>query len=247
MVLGIQKAGMWKRVSALLLDLILLAVAATGFASLVSSLVSYDEKAQQLSAYEHRYEEKYHITFNISEEELSAMTQEQQQAYRAAYEELAADPGAAQAYRTVTGLMLLIVSLGLFFAFLLLEFAVPLLLGDGQTVGKRIFGLCLVRPDCIRVAPAQVFVRAILGKYAVETMVPLSILVLALFGGLGSKGTLLLAVLAAGQCALVGISANGTALHDLLARTVCADRESQLIFAGADALDEYIRNHNLDS
>ncbi len=243
-MLGVQNASMWKRISALLLDVILLAVAATGFASLISSAVSYDEKSEQLSAIEQRYEQQYGVSFDLTEEQLSALTPEQQNAYTAAGEALTADVQAQSLYRQVLLLMLLITSLGIFFAFLLLEFAVPLLLGDGQTVGKKVFGLCLVRPDCVRVSPMQLFTRAILGKYAVETMVPVLLLVLIFFGELGFTGTLVLAALALGQSALVGCSCNNTALHDLLAHTACADRESQLIFAGASALDEYIQSHS---
>lgn len=242
-MLGVQNASMWKRISALLLDVILLAVAATGFASLVSSAVSFDEKSDALTAIEQRYEREYSTSFDLTDEALSALTPEQQQAYLAAGEALAADAQAQTLYQQVLMLMLLITSLGIFFAYLLLEFAVPLLLKDGQTVGKKVFGLCLVRPDCIRVSPMQLFVRAILGKYAVETMVPVLIVVLIFFGMLGSMGTLVLAALLLGQSILVGTSHNNTALHDLLAHTVCADRESQLIFAGAEALDEYIKNH----
>lgn len=243
-MLGVQNAGMWKRISALLLDLILLAVAATGFASLVSTAVSFDEKSEQLTAVEQRYEQQYGVSFDLTSEQLAALAPEQQRAYADAGEALAADAQAQNLYRQTTMLMLLITSLGIFFAFLLLEFAVPLLLGDGQTVGKKVFGLCLVRPDCIRVSPMQLFVRAILGKYAVETMVPVFLVLLIFFGMLGSTGTLVLAALALGQSILVGTSRHNTALHDLLSHTVCADRESQLIFAGADALDEYIQRHS---
>lgn len=243
MMLGVQNASMWKRISALLLDVILLVVAATGFASLVSSAVSFDEKSDALTAIEQRYEREYATSFDLTDEALSALTPEQQQAYLDAAEALAADAQAQSLYQEVLHLMLLITSLGIFFAYLLLEFAVPLLLKDGQTVGKKVFGLCLVRPDCIRVSPMQLFVRAVLGKYAVETMIPVLLVVLIFFGLLGSTGTLVLAALLLGQSILVGMSRHNTALHDLLAHTVCADRESQLIFAGADALDEYIQSH----
>lgn len=242
-MLGVQNASMWKRISALLLDVILLVVAATGFASLVSSAVSFDEKSDALTAIEQRYEREYATSFDLTDEALSALTPEQQQAYLDAAEALAADAQAQSLYQEVLHLMLLITSLGIFFAYLLLEFAVPLLLKDGQTVGKKVFGLCLVRPDCIRVSPMQLFVRAVLGKYAVETMIPVLLVVLIFFGLLGSTGTLVLAALLLGQSILVGMSRHNTALHDLLAHTVCADRESQLIFAGADALDEYIQSH----
>lgn len=242
-MLGVQNASMWKRISALLLDVILLVVAATGFASLVSSAVSFDEKSDALTAIEQHYEREYATSFDLTDEALDALTPEQQQAYLDAAEALAADAQAQSLYREVLHLMLLITSLGIFFAYLLLEFAVPLLLKDGQTVGKKVFGLCLVRPDCIRVSPMQLFVRAVLGKYAVETMIPVLLVVLIFFGLLGSTGTLVLAALLLGQSILVGMSRHNTALHDLLAHTVCADRESQLIFAGADALDEYIQSH----
>ena len=48
MVTDLQKASLWKRFSAGLLDLILLAVVAVGAAALLSSLLGYNEKNDQL-------------------------------------------------------------------------------------------------------------------------------------------------------------------------------------------------------
>ena len=77
----VRVASMWKRISALLLDLILLAILATGVGFAVSRIVSCDEKAQALQtvidSYTKEYEERYHISFDISEEDYDKLSEEE--------------------------------------------------------------------------------------------------------------------------------------------------------------------------
>lgn len=252
----IQVASTWKRISALLLDLILLAILATGFGYLVSRIVSYDEKAQVVQSYidqyEKEYEERYHISFSISEEDFEKLSEEEKATYNKAQEELSAalesDEAAQAAYRLVMTLTVLIVSIGIFFAFLVLEFAVPLLFRDGRTVGKFVFSLCLVRENGVRVSPPQLFIRAILGKYAIETMIPAYIIIMMLFGAISSLiAIVFICVILFLQVILMSVTKYNQSLHDMLAGTVCADRESQKIFESAEALAEYKEQIALES
>lgn len=252
----VRVASMWKRISALLLDLILLAILATGVGFAVSRIVSYDEKAQALQtvidSYTKEYEERYHISFDISEEDYDKLSEEEKATYKEAQEQLSqaleSDEAAQASYRRVMTLTVLIVSVGIFFAFLVLEFAVPLLFRDGRTVGKYVFSLCLVRENSVRVTPLQLFIRAILGKYTIETMVPAYIILMMFFGAITPLVALIfIGVLLILQIILMSVTKYNQSLHDLLAGTVCADRESQKIFESAEALAEYKEQIALES
>ena len=72
----LQKASMLKRVSAWLLDVILLSVLATGFALLLSAAFGYDNYNDNLQRYYTEYEQLYGIDFNISDEEYLALGEE---------------------------------------------------------------------------------------------------------------------------------------------------------------------------
>ena len=75
-----------------------------------------------------------------------------------------------------------------FLAFLIMEFLLPLRLQNGQTLGKKIFGVGLMRQDCVKVSAPALFIRAILGKYTIETMIPVLILLMIYWGTLGVVG-----------------------------------------------------------
>ena len=134
-----------------------------------------------------------------------------QKNYDAAYDALVADEEAMRAYSMTMSLTLVIMSLGILAAVLLWEFVIPLWFGNGQSLGKKIFSLCLVRPDGVKINNMQLFTRAILGKYTVETMAPIFIGIMIFWGIVGLSGTLCLIVLVIAQ--LLCLS-RGQSVHD---------------------------------
>ena len=61
MILDLQKANMWKRISAYLFDMILLGIAAVGFTFLLSSILGYDSYTERLDAAYEKYEAEKHV------------------------------------------------------------------------------------------------------------------------------------------------------------------------------------------
>lgn len=235
----LQKASVWKRISALLLDGILLSILTVGFAFLLSLAIGYDAHSARLAQYYSDYETEYGITFSISQEEFASMDEAAQQRYEAAYAALAEDAGAAETFAEVMRLTILIITFGVLLGMLALEFFVPLLFKNGQTLGKKVFGLAVVRRDCVRLAPLLLLVRTLLGKYTIETMIPILLLFLIFFGGLGFVGLAVLAALLVLQVGLVAGTRNNSAIHDLLAQTVVVDMASQMIFDSEQELLAY--------
>ena len=239
MVYDLQKASTWKRIAAWLFDGILTGILAVAFALLLSMLLGYDSYNQQVEEAYNMYGAQYGIVFDITQEEYEAMTQAEKQNYDAAYDALVADEEAMRAYSMTMSLTLVIMSLGILAAVLLWEFVIPLWFGNGQSLGKKIFSLCLVRPDGVKINNMQLFTRAILGKYTVETMAPIFVGIMIFWGIVGLSGTLCLIVLVIAQLLCLIISRNNSAIHDLLAGTAVVDISSQMIFRTTDDLIAY--------
>jgi hypothetical protein len=85
----------------------------------------------------------------------------------------------------------------------------------------------------------MMFVRSILGKYTVETMVPIFLIVLTLVGGAGIIGLAALVILLAYNVVLFVRTKNKTFIHDLLAYTVAVDIHSQMIFETKEEMMAY--------
>lgn len=235
----IQKAGIWKRITAWLFDMILVGILAVGCGVLLSWVLGYDGYSQTVDQAYAAYEAQYGITFEITQAEYEAFSPEQRQNYDAAYEALIADGAAMKAYNMMLSLSLVITSLGILAAVLIWEFLIPLRLGNGQTLGKKIFGLCLIRQDGVQVNNLQLFARVLLGKYTIETMIPVCILMMIFWGVMGVTGTLVLMLLLAGQAVCLVVTRNNAALHDLLAGTLVVDMASQRIFRTTEDLIAY--------
>lgn len=239
MIYDLQKASMTKRISAWLLDAILLVIVAVGFAFALSALLGFDSYNQTLSDAYEKYETQYGITFDMSADEFSALSAEQKENYDAAYNSLIADKEAVYAYNMLTQLSLTITSLGILFAFLVLEFGVPLWLKNGQTVGKKIFAIALMRTDGVQINAVSLFVRTILGKYTIETMIPVLIVMMIFWGIIGVVGPIIVVLIGLLQIILLIVSRTNSVIHDMLANTVAVDMSSQMIFRTTQDLITY--------
>ena len=235
----IQKAGLWKRIAAWILDLILLAVIAVGIMYLASVILGCDDYIQQVEASYDHYEEAYGISFEVTREEYEGYTEEQRKNWDDAYEALINDDAAMHAYNMMVNLILIITTASLLVSMLLCNFIVPLILKNGQTVGKKAFALGIVRQDGVKMNTMQLFVRTILGQFTLETMIPVYIIIMMLWGTIGMMGPAVLLVLLIAQALCLLITRNNTPMHDLLAGTVVVDLSSQKVFDSKEALIEY--------
>lgn len=241
MHLDIQKANMWKRISAGLLDLILLSVEVAFLAMLLSSLLGFDRYNDALDDCYRKYEVAYGISFDITMDDYNAMTQEQIDLYSQAYEDFSNDADAVYNFNMIVRLTITIASVSILLGFLALEFAVPLLFKDGRTLGKRIFGIGVVRTHGVRVNALALFIRTFLGKFAIETMIPVLIVLMIIWGTIGIVGPLVVVGIGLLQIILLATSQTHSLIHDRLSDTVVVDMESQMIFDSEDDLIEYTK------
>ena len=238
MVYDLQKASLWKRTAAWMFDFFLIVVLTVGAAFLLSTVLHYDQYSDGVSDAYARYETEYGVSFDVTQEELQSWNEEKQLTYEEAYEALLADEQAMYDYNMVVNLTMVIASLSILIAVLVLEFLVPLILKNGQTCGKKIFGLCVIREDCVKISTIQLFVRTVLGKFTVEIMIPVYIVLMLFWGIADLTGTILLIALALAEVICLIVTRRNAALHDLLAGTAVADFASQMIFQSTEDLIE---------
>ncbi len=239
MILDLQKASVLKRVSAFLLDMILLFILITGFAFVLSVITGYDSYSDRLSEVEKTYETQYGVSFDITEKEYNELTEEQRAVFDEAYGAFSEDEQVLYVYNMQLNLILMISTISILLAYVVLEFILPLVFKNGQTVGKKIFGIALMHTNGVKLSTMALFVRTVLGKYTLETMVPVYIFIMALFGTLGLTGTIMLLLILVLQLGLIIITKTNSCIHDLLANTVAVDLSSQMIFDSVDAMNEY--------
>ena len=230
MIYDLQRASMLKRISAWLLDFILLCIVATLMAFLLSAALNYDSYSEQLDARYAVYEEQYGVSRNLTQAQVDAMTPEELANVEAASNALSEDEEALYAYNMLLQLMIVITSIGILLAYVVLEFTVPMLLGNGQTLGKKVFGIAVMRQDGVRVNGVCMFIRTVLGKYAIETMIPVMMALMLWFGAVGEVGWLIVGVILIAQAVLLISTREHYTIHDKLATTVTVDLASQMIF-----------------
>lgn len=245
MIYDIQKASMWRRLSSFLLDIILIAVLATGFALFVAWVTNYDKYQEKLSDYYLQYEEEYGLKVSMKKTDYDELSEEDQNRYLQMVEDMNNNQDLLYCYNMTINLMLVIISGGVFLSVLILEFFVPLIFKNGQTIGKKVFSTGVIKINGVKTSKIQLFVRAILGKYAIEIMLPILLIILLLAGTIGYIGMILLVGLVIFQLMLVSMSKNHQAIHDVLAYTVVVDLQTQMIFDNEDELLEYKKQNHL--
>ncbi len=235
----LQKASMWKRISAFLFDFIMLGIVAVLFAWALSALTGYDGYSRTVTESYAKYGEEYGVDLRISRADYEALTEAEARQVDAAFAALNADKAALRANQMMLQLSILIISLGFFFAYLTMEFFLPLKLGTGQTLGKKIFSIGLMKTEGTKVNPATLFIRAILGKYAIETMVPVLIVLMIYWGTIGVVGPAVLFLILVMELIVMIATKTNSLIHDLLAGTVVIDAASQRIFDTPEELAAY--------
>lgn len=239
MIYDLQKASLLKRISAAVLDLILLCIMAVGVASVMSGLLDYDSNYETLDACYEKYGQQFGISMDITEAEYNAMSEADQQRYLDAVAAMNADEEALTAYNMLIYLSLIIMSVAVFLAYLVLEFAVPMLFGNGQTVGKKVFSIAVMKTSGVKLNNVSLFVRTILGKFTIETMVPLLLIMMMFWGSIGIVGPVVILGILIIEIVLMITSHTNSTIHDTLAQTVAVDLHSQLIFGSESELMDY--------
>lgn len=246
MIGDLQKASLFKRISAFLFDFILLGILAVGLGFIISSLTGFDNYYNSYYNAFSEYQERYGIEFDISEDDYNAFSEEERSVWDEAYNTFISDSDAMYAYTMVLNLSLIIIIFGILFAYVVLEFVVPLMFGNGRTLGKKIFGLAVMRTDGVKITAPLLFIRTILGKFTIETMIPVFIVIMILFNMVGIEGTIFILIILIIEIITLVATKTNSLIHDTLAKTVVVDYASQVIFESTEELIEYKKKYYAD-
>ncbi len=246
-MLDLQKAGIFKRFSAFLCDAMAFILLALCLSLILSSVLGYDDYNKTIADAREKYAQEYDIDLDITPEEREALPEDVKQRYEAADKAYGSDPEVARAHAMSDVLFLLLVSLSVLIPMILLEFVLPLIFKHGRTLGKKVFGLAVVRSNCVKITGPALFIRAILGKCTMETMVPVCIILMILTGKLGLVGIIVLLLIAVLQVVMLIVTKTNSAIHDLISDTVVVDYASQRIFESEEELLEVKKKIHLEA
>ena len=236
----LQRADFWKRISALLFDIMMIGVVVIIAAAGLSAAFKYDQHVDRVSQVEQEYVEKYGIKQDISTEEFNALSEEEKAVYYACDEERMKDPRLIASYGMLSSLKFLIPSISILLAYVLLEFLVPIFFKNGQTLGKKAFGIGVIHTNGVRMHGQAHFIRSIIGKCLIEALVPFYFVMLVLNGRLGPVlGIAMLVLLFVLELFSVITTRTRSTIHDLVSDTVVVDLASQMIFETPDDLIAY--------
>lgn len=237
----LQKASISKRIAAAMLDFMLLVIIVTGAVAIFSSVLDLGKYAAIIDARQEHFETVYNVKFDITAEDFEKLTEDQQKKFDEAYRALTDDNDFMHAYTMQINLILLITTFSILLGILVVEFFIPLWLKNGQTVGKKVFSLGLIREDGVQLTTLQLFIRSILGKFTIETMLPVCIIITVFLNTANILSLAILAALLFGQIISLIVTKTNAAIHDLLARTVVIDLPSQHIFRSSEELLAYTK------
>lgn len=252
MIYDLQKADIWKRASAGLFDLIIKVIGAIGCIFLLSLILGFNKYSEKYEARQNLFEAQYGVDFDAVSniDEYNKLTEEERQLIDTAFAEFAKDKEANYLFNMLFQLTIITVSFGILLSFLAFDFVIPLLFKNGQTLGKKIFGIGVMRLDNVKITSPILFIRSILGKYTIEVMVPIMLLLMSAFGVVGGLGVIIIALVVLTNLIMMLATRTNSGIHDMLANTVVVDLASQMIFDSPEDLlaykqkihDEVVRN-----
>lgn len=162
-----QKASSLKRIAAYIVDAILFITIFTGVLLLTSYIVGYQHNYKLLEA---KYIE--HGVYVIKNGTYSFCDTSKEVCVNA-WKNFNLDKEACFYYDHSIELITLMITVSTFLSFLILEFLVPMIFKNGQTIGMKCFRIGLIDNKGIKVKPIQIFIRFLFGKFLVSTMLPI--------------------------------------------------------------------------
>lgn len=241
MIYDLQKADVWKRASAGLFDLIMKVIGAVGFIFLLSLVVGFNSYSERYESRQNVFEAQYNVSFdNINNiEDYEKLSADEKALIDEAFSAFAADEEANYLFNMLFQLTLITVTFGILLSYLVFDFIIPMFFKNGQTLGKKVFGVAVMRLDNVKISGPILFIRSILGKYTIETMVPVMLVLMTAFGVVGGLGVIVALIVILANIIMMLVTRTNSGIHDMLANTVVVDLQSQMIFDSPEALLEY--------
>ena len=242
MIYDLQKASFWKRISAYLFDSVLLGVLILGLFIASVSIAKVDTYLDKLNEYRAQYAQELDIDLTLTQEQFQQMTEEEKTEYTEKYnlvnEKMANNKDVAETNVEIITRVLVSLAISVLIADLVYYFIIPLFFKNGRSLGKKMFGLAVVRTNGVKASTLVLFIRSMIGIYAIETMFPLMLVFMRLLGLLGSISFIVILLLGILQIATTAMSQTNSCIHDLLTDTAVVEFSSQKIYETEEQLIE---------
>ena len=235
----LQRADFWKRLSAFLFDIILLGAIVIAAAAGLSAILKFDHYDDFIRETEAAYAQEYGIDLQISEEAFEALSQADKQKYNDFKYAMNHNTKFMAAYTIRNNLLFVIPSLSILIGYIVSELIIPICFKNGQTLGKKAFGLGVIHTNGVRMRGQAHFIRVIIGKCLIETLVPFYFVMMMLLGKLGFLGLVMLVLMFCLEVFSVATMKTRSTIHDLISDTVVVDLGSQMVFDSPDDLVAY--------
>jgi uncharacterized RDD family membrane protein YckC len=229
---AIQSASLSKRFSAFLTDIFVFALLFLLTARLFSVLFGYDGGRHSLEDAYQSYADKYGISLDITEEEFEKLSSSQKELYYLADEEIAKDSDLNALYKRIMILGISTLTASILLSCIISELIIPLFLKNGQTLGKKAFGIALTDKSSRKIKNSALFIRAMLGKFLLGYFLFALCIYMTLFGIFTPFPSLILILVFFFNAILCLLTKNKISLADILSGTVVCDLECQIIREG---------------
>ena len=243
MSFSLQKASFWKRISAFMFDATLMVVLSLAIMIGLHAILKIDAKIDRLEAYRVEYATEIGLNLNITAEEYDALTEEERKAYDDKLlemnKQLAQDKEVMDLNANILTSISVTITVSLLIGTAIWYFVIPLFFKNGITLGKKIFGLAVIRTNGVKLTNPVLFARSLIGFYAIETMFPLTLIFMTLFGALGIVGIITPILFLVLQIGVMAYTKTNSSIHDLLTDTVVVDMASQQIFETQEERTEF--------
>ena len=242
MIYDLQKASFWKRISAFLFDTVIMLVVVVGIAWLMSTVMNYELHFNNMENEKNIEKQKIEAEYGC-ELDLSVgyeqMSEQQKEMYDKLDKAVSENDTIQAAAFLLLNYSLVICIVSTFAAYALLEFAVPMIFKNGQTLGKKLFSIGVIRTSTVKASPFVLFVRMLFGKFTIETVLPMFVLIMMFFGIIGIIGPIVILGLLVLELIAVLTTRTRSTIHDLVSDTCVVDMSTQMVFESEQALMEY--------
>lgn len=225
----------------------MLSILAVGFAFAISAITGYDARLDEYQGHIDRYEAEYGVSLDITADEYEALSEDERAYFDSVEKKFGSDEQVLLTLNIVFNLTLVVITIGVLLAFVVLELIVPLIFKNGQTLGKKIFGVGVMFNNGVKINSLGLFIRCMLGKYTIETMIPILIVLMIIFFGAGMVGAVVLVLIPVLEAILFFATKNRSLVHDVLSGTVTVDMASQMIFDTYDEMLAYKKRVHAES
>lgn len=225
-----------------MVDSVLVILLSMAFSLPMLEILKFDEYSDQLTAIQTQYKEdveaQYNLDLDIADDEYDALPEQAKSQYdeaaQALNNELNKDAKYIELRANRVSLIVTDVCVVAFLSILAAHFVLPLILKNGQTLGKKVFNLAVMRTNGVQVSPTSLFLRSLVGLFAIETMA------VGFFLLIYPVGVIAAILMQALQIGVMIKTPTNSSIHDLLADTVVVEFSSQRIFETQEELDAYL-------